>query len=813
MMPSRASSALLVAGLAAATVGQDPLGPEPSGPSAAELAARQDRGELDVAAAIAALRVGGEAGRTVAAIVRHEWLEVPAALLDGVQGDHGAMALLLRELALAPRPSLAAWAGQQADRQDLPADLRCYAFAAALRPLAGRDADLLVDTAVDEDGGDGYRTAAWLLDQRSADRLIGRLHAALLQDGVDYTRLLPFFDRLSPRGYEQLIGLCAALPAELRAPLVRYFLQEDVPAFLDRVGAALDGEIPLEPIWLTRSATMLDRPARVDRLLAVLGDQDADVALQDAAFHALVAARIFAAPVLDRCDVSPDRFSDIRTVLDAGVADLPVDRLLDWLRAEVQIAQLTAAALRRRPVLEPALERTLRDLLGDVVVDTPTLDFAMTLVHKGSPATVAAIWPQLRESALFDQFVDAVVRRGEPWGHELLLGELARVDGAAATPELERRGDAVRLALVALGDRRQLGELVVRAMAEAPGFVRRCTHYATTLSPELALRLLRDAATLEDDDLAVELIGWAATASADPEVDRELRRIWDDRDAEFSERQLAALHGLASGRGRKVLVADLRLAVAPGAPLGDREEALCYELVATMPTPLAATDVELLAEMVLLLPLADPAAERARAERWSDGRVGFPLAAAIGNRLRGGDPEQVEPLFAAVAERARAHPEFAAFAPQRLLVIWRALVPDPAMQAAVARATAALVLAATNPERVGVGVAHLFASELAERRGELAAAADHAAAAVAALLRQPDTASLARLFVGDRDPGAGSDPWSALAARPFVVRARIAFAAGEPDAAARALRNAREFAGRDRGALTTIDELTKSNKQ
>lgn len=794
-----ALAAAAIAGLPLAA--QEPL-------TSATVETLQDGGRLDVPAALAALKLGGEAGRTAAAIVRHEWPLLPAELLDGLGDEPAASALLLRELALAPRPSAASWAESQIARDELPMDVRCYAVAAAARPLRGADADLLIAAAADVDGGDGYRTAAFLLDHDSADRLLGRLHAALLDEGTEFSRLLPFFDRLSGRGYEQLLGLVVSLPPPIRTQLVRYFVQNDVPAFERRAAAALDGEIELEPVWLARAAGLLDEPARVERLLGVIRDQDADFELQQAAFRALLGAEVVAREMLvwtDELEAS-SRLAVVRKVLDAGVAELPARRIVDWLRDDVRIAQATAAALLRRPVLEPEIEATLRELLGDVVVATPTLPFVMALLYGGSAESVAALWPQLLRSPLFPQFADALARRRAPWGHALLLAELERGADGDGTPARAEQLDAVRLALVALGDRRQLDALVRRARFAEPAFVRRCAHHAEAVGVEHALKLLADAAEVEDEDLAVELIAWAAT-SRDPAVERELLKLW--RPGELDERKLAALHGLAAGSARPRLLASLREAAAAG-PLDDGHEAVCYELIATMPAPLSEADVGLLAELALAMPLSDPDRERRRAERWRDGRFGFPLAAAVAHRLRGADPELAHAVFAAAAGRIRAHPDFPALAPQRLLVMWRALVPDPEMQRAIGRATARLLLDATNPTGVGEGPAHLFALEQAELDGELAAAAAHAAAAVARLLRRPSERAAARLFLGERDPAAGIDPWSALAARPFVLQARLQLLAGDRSAAVRELAVARDLAGRDAEAMATIAELTRA---
>jgi len=771
----------------------------------AALSSLQDEGALDIDTAVAALRAGADLGRTAAAILRHEWLGVPAELLDAITDDPKATALLLRELALAPRPSLQQWAASQVQRAKLPGSVRCLALAAAARPLSGRDADLLVRTATDENGGDGYRTAAWLLEPKAADRMIGRLHAALLQERTDFSRLLPFFDRLSPAGYGQLLGMAAALPDDIKAPLCRYFVQNDVPAFRARAEAALDGEIPLEAVWLARAEELLDKRSRIERLFAVLTDRDDDPQLQDYAFRALVSAAIVEEPVLRWADEAPGRLGHIRRVLDVGVQKLTTQQLVAWLNDDVRIAETVAAALLRRPKLEPEIEALLGDLLDGVVVMGPAQAFAMALINRGSAASVTKLWPSLRASPVFDQFVDALARRRAPWGHGLLLAELEYDNGADASHARKQQLDAARLALVSLGDRRQLEDLVLRARLASPAFVRRCAHYANPLGAKYSLQLLGDAAALTDDDLAVELIAWAATTQH-PDVGRELLALWQP--LELSERQLAALRGLALSPTRPALVAALQKAVAAG-PLDDRHEALSYELISTMPTPLTRADVELLAELALLVPLGDPERERARAQRWHDGRFGFPMVAAVAHRLRGGDSELAAAVFEATAARVKQHPEFGSFARQRLVVLWRSLVPDPRMQLAIGQATAELLLAVPNSDAVGEGPARLFAMDRAERDGELEAAAAHGREAVAKLLRHPRERQNARLFLGERDPGAGDDPWSALAARPFVLLTRCAIARADLPEARRVLGLARDLAGRDAATLQAIDKLSK----
>lgn len=773
----------------------------------AALSELQDRGQLDVATMVTALRAGRDVARMAAAIVRHEWAEVPAALLDGIADDAAARRALLLELALAPRPALTAWAQQEATRDNNEIGLRCLALAASGEKVTARQATMLVEAAIAAEQGEGYQTAVWLLEPEIADRLIGRLHGLLMLEGADIGRLMPFFDRLSPQGLEQLLGLVVTLPAEARVQLTRFFVGNEVPAYRKRVEAALDGRIPLESVWLMRTDGLLVTRPRIDRVLAILTDADQTPEMQSLAFESLVGAGVLEPPVVAWANESEDRPARIRRLLDVGVAVLPVRQLLAWLGDTSRVAEITAAALVRRPVLEPELQAALRELLRGTVAQGPAQMFAIALLQRGGPDAVTQIWSSLTRSPLFGQFADTLARRRAPWVHEMLLSELMREPDEESVVDRQAQLDAVRLALVSLGDRRELDALVAVAKRSEPAFVRRCTHYAGKLSPKHAVQLLRDAAALADDDLAVELIAWAAM-TPDPGVERLLLVEWDK--PELSERHLAAVRGLATGAVRPRFVATLRAALAAG-PLGDRDEALCYELISTMPTPLRREDVELLAELVVLAPLHDPLSERRRAERWPDGRFGFPLTAAVAHRLRGGDPALVRAVFGAACSKAQGHANVAALARSRFLVLWRSLIPAPEVQLAVGEATAGFVLQLPPLAGVGEGPARLFAMWAAEAAEDWSAADVHARRAVAVLLRDPLQRQAARIFLGERDPGAGVDPACALAAAPYLYsRRRLPAAGGDLiDPGEPWLALAREFAGRDADTLKTIDDLSK----
>jgi hypothetical protein len=90
------------------------------------------------------------------------------------------------------------------------------------------------------------------------------------------------------------------------------------------------------------------------------------------------------------------------------------------------------------------------------------------------------------------------------------------------------------------------------------------------------------------------------------------------------------------------------------------------------------------------------------------------------------------------------------------------------------------------------------------RRHDLAAARAHAESAERGLLRLPEHRRTARMFLGERDPAGGSDPWAALAATTHVLAWQDATARHDTRAAAAAAALVREFAGHDASTLATV---------
>ena len=780
----------------------------------AALVRLQDRGQLDVAAAVAAMAGGDdEVARSVASIVRHEWVELPDALFRGLDDVPAAARALLQELAIAPRPAASAWAaGRRGAEPGRTLDDRLLAIAASGLPLRAADAELVLQALVDGGAGDGLQAALAVLPPPLADALLGKLHAAFAGGRLDVARAAPLLDRLSPRGQRQLLGPIVALPQELATALCEH-LQQLAPELLaERVAAALDDANELATCWLPYAAPHLDVVARRDRLLALLADGKQAPVRREYAFLALSTARCVAPQVLEfATEESGSMLERVRRLLAAATDELPAQQLLAWLSADEKLAAATVAALSTRRQLPEAVAMRLVDDLRDAGVANGRYLFpaAMAVVLRGPELAVRAVWPVLQRDEGYAQFVDALARRPEPFVGDLLAAGFPPAEG---TPV--EHVAPVALALAARSVPAAVAWLLERAPTQPASFVRRCAHHVPTPPAEGARELLAAAgwsptgrrASAIDEECGVELVAWAAGAVADAEVAALLRTVWTASGDAPTDEELreVALRALLRSPQRAELVAELRTAVAAG-PLPERFGSLAYEVLAGMQERLGPADLELCVELVLLLPRTDPAREAEAVARWPLGTSGFPLVAAVAQRLRGNEPAVVGAAFAAAVPAVLADPRHRTISLQRLLLLWRALGYDEALQAAVGAATAPLALVVAGPEDGELlGPVHWFAAHEAMTRADLPAAAQQAKAAVAGLLRLPAQRGLARVFLGERDPGRGVDPWAALAALPHQLTAEAAQAAGDATAAAAAQARIREFAGRDHATFASL---------
>lgn len=790
--------ACVLAFAAAALPAQEPEVGDPAARCRA-LAAAQDAGALTVDAVVAAMADRDpEVARTAAAIVRHEWLELPPALFAALDRQPAAAAVFLRELAQAPRPAAAAWVQQRSAA--LPGrtpDERCLSLAARGGPWKAADVEVVVAALLAAADGDGVRRAVAVLPPDAAVLGLGRLVQALIAQQVEVEALLPWFERLPARAVSSLAAVAEQLPDEPAAVLLQALHERQPDAVRSEVALRLDDDRPLQPRWLGFVGPLLDRPARIAKVDAVLADARQPDRVRMQAALALLERRHVPAALLACADRGDALGRAVRArVLDRAIDEVPVERLDAWL-ADERGQAMTVAALRRRRALEPVLAQALLRRLHEAGTADGTFSASATaaLLQLGSAAAVAEAWPLLRHSRDFDGFVDIVRRRPDPFVHDLLLAELAAADERVGAGQ--RRGQllSVALALAARGDRRELQRLVDGAAGAEATFVGRCALVVRPLPVAAALGLL-EALPMAAPDTAMAMIEWAATAADDERVQQRLWSLWRPAPGARIDEvwREAALRALAAGPHRRELVAELREALA-GGPLPEALQPLPFALLDGMPKPPAGDDLRLCAELVLLPPRTDPEREAVLASRWPDGDRGYPLLAAVARAIGAADGDALERAFEPLLEAAGPMPR------GRLLAFWRALQRHPKTQRRLGGLLAPLLLA--SPGEVGEGVAHWFLMHRLADGGDHAAAAAHAAASCA-LLRLPWHRHELRQFVGERDPGAGRDPWAALAAGRYVHAHRAALARGDAVAAAAAAAAAREFAGYDASVAATL---------
>jgi len=770
------------------------------------LGALQDQGAFDVPLALAMLgdtdeRLAGAA----AAILRHEWLEFPAALQRGLLAQRRAALCLLRELAMAPRPAARQFVREFLLREDLSPGERCLALAARGEPLRGGEVGEIVSALLEDEVAAETYAATALLEPASADALAGRLHALLDRRELPVARILPLLERMSPRGHAALLAVARSLSADEADELCQFLLQTAPAVVHQQTAAMLDGRGPLLGCLLLQAEKVLDQPPRRLRLLRVLADPAASPALAERAFAALVAARCVEPEVLAFAARDDERRMERHAqLLEAAVEELREETLLDWLAADPELMRATLTALQRRS-LSPRLERAVLDLVVEVGIPVgPAMTQAVVLLlQRGRAESIDRLQVLLLAKPELARHVDFLWRRNDAFVIDLLKLWLARANAAAAEGEdVLRWQHELQLALCARGQREGLPALVAAAGTFAPSFVRRCAELAAAPGEAEALQLLRLASEAKDE-LAGELVAWAASCRS-AAVEQQLRALWSV--PEIGEREEAALWAWAAGPGRESLAEHLQAALRK-APLHERDEWLAYAWIGNLPEPLDAPALRLLAELALMGGLGDLTAEAQRAARWPDGRGGFTLVASVAERLREALPLPTAGAFGAVARRLQQQDLAAQLVRQRVLVLWHRLAGNPAMLDAVGGATAPLLLAIADPSAIGEGAAHALAGKAAYQRREFAAADAHARLAIAGLLRDPSQLPHARLCLGDRAPSRGEDGWAALAALPWLCAAHLAQAAGDAERFAKARAAAYEFGGADLATRALIQSL------
>jgi hypothetical protein len=316
------------------------------------LSALQDQGALPVPLLLTVLgdadaRLAGAA----AAILRHEWLEFPAPLLQGLVANRRAAVCLLRELAMAPRPAARPFVREFLLRQDLSPGERCLALAARGEPLRGAEVGEIVAALLEDQVAAETYAASALLEPASADALAGRLHALLDRGNCRWA---------DPAAARTHVARVVMLPCWRRAQLAGGRSGRVVPVFAaDSAGggapahgcAMLDGSEPLLACFLLQAEKVLQQAQRRERLLAVLEDPAAPPGLAERAFAALVAAGCVEPAVLAfaASDDQPAHGTARPCCWELPLSNCRKQTLREWLQADPELMLDAGRVAASRP--------------------------------------------------------------------------------------------------------------------------------------------------------------------------------------------------------------------------------------------------------------------------------------------------------------------------------------------------------------------------------------------------------------------------------------------------------------------------------
>ena len=773
----------------------------------------QDRGMLSVAAAIAYLADENESvADTAAAIVRHQWAALSDEFFRGLDASPRAAYRFLEELARAPRPAAALWvAGQIADKPSRSLGHRLLALAARGSDLDQGESQLLVQALRTGMVGDGYHYAVGRLPQKLAGRLLGRLHQGLMQGDIRLGDAIPILDRLSARGIQSLLGLAIALPQETAYQLLRHVHEARPKLLQDRVIAMLDGRAPIESALLSFAGKLLTTKERIQRVVAALADGKT-VAVRERAFELLLSEGVLDEASL-KVAVSGGNETRIRSVIKRSVNTLPESDVVKWLQSSPEVVLEMTRALLTRRVLEPAIQTQLLDLLDGLgAAESHTPWYAvLALVQGGDAAALKTIWPLVIDNRSWSDLLHRFGRRREAFVTAIMLAELQvaveqpLLSDESAEQLRQSKVDTLRLLLVARGEHLGLDALIANAPDRGGVFLRRCRQYAVKLSPAQADALFDAAIVADDPEVATGLLEWIVSVQPSS-IGERLWQLWTSPpDVSTVEDLLeTAMRLLVSSDKREAMLAQLRTAFDAG-PLPSILGSLPYEAINSVAEPMHISDVMLCAELLLKMPLADGEGERRRSARWPEGTSGYPLVAALGQRLRSADVADADQVFATMVEEVRADPRCSNISHQRLKVFWRSLSSRPDLQRLLGRITSRLWTAGGDGDRLITGCAVWFRALDAEHQGEWQKAEALYRRAIGLLLRLPDMRGEARWLLGDRDPLGGDDPFAALAASPYRVRLLAARQSGDVSAITKASLLVREFAGHDCETLVTLN--------
>lgn len=746
-------------------------------------------GDAELAAALA--DPYEELSRAAQVAILYERVPITAELLREVEIWPAARRALLEGLSARPRPDASMWLERLWSRGSLDRVERLQVIAALPpdRLDAGMVEEVLDVAGIpDPDIADAANRAAANLPTNLADGLIAEVRWRSEQ-GAKAADFLPLLTGISADGEEHLLAIASGLDAENRDRICTWLVSRKSPGLQERVRAALDGEIPLELHLLRRARPLLDRPARVRRVVDRLRLGDDEEKLE--AFEVLVRAGVFVDPMLDFALDNPQEEEDrVRLLTGLPAGSLPDAALLELLGRERSrgVAHACAAAARR------ALGRQVEEvLLGFVNGPSPQVVRAAAtraVILAGSRPAVEKVWHQVEGTGEMIRAVQWLAQRQDLWVGEVLMR--ARVGAPESVDEF------LRIALARLGDRRLLDELIANAGESSGAVLRQARSLVVpAMTAEHAAQI---AAQAEDpivsESVRIELVSWLGQRP-DLGVEPALERLVASSSSE--PLRMEALRGLLMGPRRAELRAELVEALE--APLGERDQELAFQVVASAGPPLTLPEMELMARLTLQAPLLQPD-EEARIDLLGGRRGGFPMLRLVVQQLRT-DP-RAGPAFGEVVGELLDRQDVGLLSRDRCLEFLMLSRVNPDLLADIGPPLSRLLL--EIPEADGVGPAHWILGEAAEASGDDRSAANHYTLAARTMLRDPDSRQF-WIFLGDPTARPGSHPGAALSARGPLSAARAALSAGDREAATRHLAVAATLAAGDDGTAREVLRL------
>ncbi len=744
------------------------------------------------------------------AVVLYERVPITTEFLQLVQESGPARRSLLAGLARKQRRNCDAWLRALWQGDSLGLVERLHIIAALpddqLTPAMAR---IVLDVAAtrERDVSDAAYRAAANLSARLADGLIGEVHRRC-EGGASVEEFLPLLVKTSANGQRHLLAVASDLGLEACESICIWLVGRGSPGLQERVRAALDGEIPLELHLLARAADHLDRPERVQKVVARL--REGDDAERSKAFAALVRADVYDEAMLGYALELGGFYSPrVRQLSGLPAGSMPDEALVELLSSNVTRNVVYACQAAAKKPMGAQVETVVLGLGAGEYPEEVLAAATRALMLAGSELRIRELWPHLRESP--DLQINAVTwltERGDPWVQALFLEELATVpEDAAEADSRNERGDAsvplfLQLALARLGDRHLFNELIASAGKRSAWYLRQSRSFAVPrMTAEHAGLIAEQLRFVEMPETSrIELVSWLGMRP-DLEVHEVLEQVLRSDASEWV--RMEALRGILAGPRRGAMQAELFAVM--DRPLDDRLKELAYEVMGSARAPLSEGDMELMARLMVQLPLSRPEEEARSDLSFYSPRAGFPMGVLAVQQLRRDPQGQPGDVFTEVVDEVLAAEQVDLLSRARCLALLMQVCLDSRLRTELGPPLARLLL--RIPEARGRGPAHLLLGEEAEASGDLANASENYTQAIRIVLRDPDPQNTLRVFLGDRDPVRGLHPLAAVAARSHIIGARLAMAEADRATARRHLALAIELAAGDRETEQEVQRL------